>query len=321
MQPEPRPIAVVIPYYQRAPGLLRRAVESVARQEPTGRAVRVLVVDDASPLPPQGDLDGLALLHGTAIEVIAKPNGGPGSARNAGIVRAAAIGAEFVAFLDSDDWWEPPHLATALAALERAPFFFGNSTHDDVPSFSYFEGMRERTGDGSIPAAEAFAAVLAECMPHTSQVVYTLDRFPDVRFDEDMRRTGEDHLFWLTIAERGADMAYSNRILGHRGAGVSVYREALAWDSPGFIPRLLDAFHFRGLVAERFALPPPLASGNARARQEAADEIAFALARRLARGRRASALRQVAGGGPALWTALARALPRLPAIRRRMAAA
>ena len=287
--------------------------------------MRVIVVDDASPLPPGGELDDIPTPAGVSVEVIAKPNGGPGAARNAGIARAQVIGAEYVAFLDSDDWWEPDHLATALAGLERAPFFFGNSTHDEAPSFSYFEAMCARAaGDGGVIAAdEAFAVVLAECVPHTSQVVYALERFPDVRFDETMRRTGEDHLFWLTIAGRGAAMAYSNRVLGHRGAGVSVYREALAWDSDGFIPRLLDAFRFRGEVAARFRLAPRLARLNARMRLDAADQIAFVLARRLARSPRrgAEALRQASASGPALWAAVGRALPRLRSIRRRMAAA
>ncbi len=315
-----RAVAVVIPFYQRRAGLLRRAVNSVARQEGLDRPVHVLVVDDESPFSPAADLDGMALPESVSVEVLRRANGGPGAARNTGVERALELGAAHVAFLDSDDWWEPPHLATALAALADAPFYFANSTHDDVPSFSYFAGMRGRVG-GVIPAAEAFPLVLAECVPHTSQVVYSLSRFPDIRFDETMRRTGEDHLFWLTIASRGVPLAYSTRIMGHRGAGVSVYREALGWDAPGYIPRLLDAFHFRGLVASRFDLTPPLARLNARFRREAADEIAYALVRRAAKSPRrgARALAEVARGGPALWAAVAKALPRLRAIRRRVA--
>lgn len=319
--PAPGGIAVVIPFFQRRPRLLRRAVESVARQEGIGSQIYVLVVDDESPFSPLSDLEGLVLFDSISIEVLRRPNGGPGAARNTGIDRALALDCAYVAFLDSDDWWEPLHLATALSALAGdAPFYFANSTHDDVPSFSYFAGMRDRKG-GVIPAAEAFPVVLRECVPHTSQVVYSLAAFPGIRFDETMQRTGEDHLFWLTIADRGVPFAYSTRIMGHRGTGVSVYREALAWDAPGYIPRLLDAFYFRTLVALRFDLAPALAQLNARYRQEAADEIAYALVRRMVRSPRrgARALAEVTHGGAALW-AVVRALPRLPAIRRRIAA-
>lgn len=316
-------VGVVIPYYQREPGLLRRAVESVLGQTGLGEVrVTILVVDDASPLPPDTDLAGLAIPAGMAIEVVRRVNGGPGAARNTGIKAALAHGFIYLAFLDSDDWWAPPHLSTALTRLSRAPFFFGNSMHDDVPSFSYFAGMRGRPVEGVIPSEEAFATILAECVPHTSQVVYSLDTFPDVRFDETMKRTGEDHLFWLTIADRGAAMAYSTAILGQRGRGVSVYREALAWDSPAFIPRLIDAFHLRTLIARRFTLLPETARLNARERREAAEEIAFALARRLRHPRELpTALAAVTREGNGLWTAIVTALPRLSAIRRRMLAA
>jgi succinoglycan biosynthesis protein ExoW len=315
-------IGVVIPYYQRMGGLLRRAVESVLGQ--TGLAgvrVTILVVDDASPLPPGIDLTGLASSENMTIEIVPRINGGPGAARNTGIEAALAGGCTHLAFLDSDDWWEPPHLSVALAGLTHAPFFFGNSMHDEVPSFSYFDGMRGRAIEGVIHGKEAFTTMLAECVPHTSQVVYSLRDFPDVRFDETMKRTGEDHLFWLTIADRGGAMAYSTKILGQRGRGVSVYREALAWDSSAFIPRLIDAFHLRTLIAQRFVLSPDVAQINAQERRKAAEEIAFAIVRRLRRPHDLpAALTAVTREGPGLWSAILAALPSLPRIRRRMAA-
>ena len=315
-------VGVVVPYYQREPGLLRRAVGSVLAQTGlNGVLIRVLVVDDASPLPSAGDLGNTALPEGMSVEVMTRSNGGPGAARNTGIDAAVARNCTHLAFLDSDDWWEPLHLSTALAGLARAPFFFGNSMHDDVPSFSYFAGMRDRSGEGVIPAGEAFDTILAECVPHTSQVIYALRDFADIRFDETMKRTGEDHLFWLTAASRGVALAYSTAILGHRGRGVSVYREALAWDSPTFIPRLIDAFHLRTLIASRFDLSPAATRLNARERREAAEEIAFALARRIrSPGDLPAALGAITREG-GLWAAVIAALPRLPAIRRRMATA
>jgi succinoglycan biosynthesis protein ExoW len=284
--------------------------------------VTILVIDDASPLPSDADLAGLVAPDGITVEVVPRANGGPGAARNTGIKTALAYGCTYLAFLDSDDWWEPPHLSTALVGLSRAPFFFGNSMHDDVPSFSYFAGMRDRPAEGVIPAEEAFAIILAECVPHTSQVVYSLGAFPDVRFDETMKRTGEDHLFWLTIANRGSAMAWSTAILGKRGRGVSVYREALAWDSPAFIPRLIDAFHLRTLIASRFALSPKAARLNACERREAAEEIAFALVRLLRSPRELpAALAAVTHERHGLWAMIVAAIPRLLTIRRRMLAA
>jgi cellulose synthase/poly-beta-1,6-N-acetylglucosamine synthase-like glycosyltransferase len=53
----PTRIAVIIPYYQRDKGILSRAVTSVLGQElPSATTLRVIVVDDASPLAAEIDL-------------------------------------------------------------------------------------------------------------------------------------------------------------------------------------------------------------------------------------------------------------------------
>ena len=48
-------IGVVIPYFQRKPGLLNRALHSVAAQDGDHR-LRVYVVDDGSPIPAEAEL-------------------------------------------------------------------------------------------------------------------------------------------------------------------------------------------------------------------------------------------------------------------------
>ena len=47
---------------------------------------------------------------------IRRANGGPGAARNTGILAAKA---EFIAFLDSDDQWEATHLEEMREFLQR----------------------------------------------------------------------------------------------------------------------------------------------------------------------------------------------------------
>lgn len=318
----PAPVGVVIPFYQRERGLLSRAVGSVLAQVGMNRAVIIFVVDDESPLPAADDLAGIEPAPPFSLNVCRTVNAGAGAARNVGIARALAAGCAHIAFLDSDDWWAPAHLAAAMAALDsEADFYFANSMHGSVPSFSYFTMMKTRGAGagGTLHAAEALAMLLEECVPHTSQVVYTAARFPTLRFDERMRRSGEDHLFWLSVAQAGARFRYSNAIMGHRGHGISIYGEALNWDSPHYLARLLDAYHFRTLVAKRFRFDAAIAAANERHRQEAADEIAFAVVRRPAlavRHARAILWRE----GAALPLRLLRAAPRLPAIVRNVRA-
>jgi glycosyltransferase involved in cell wall biosynthesis len=109
-------ITVVIPYFQRSPGILAKALASIAAQEGCPLPIQVIVVDDASPAPVAAELAGVgAMPH--PVRVITQANGGPGAARNTGLDHAPP-GTRYLAFLDSDDEWMPDHLARAVAALE-----------------------------------------------------------------------------------------------------------------------------------------------------------------------------------------------------------
>lgn len=105
--PLPTAPAVIIPVHDRA-GLLQLALASVANQ--TLPPAEVIVVDDGS------TDDSAAVAEQFGCTVIRQPARGVSAARNRGL-RAAT--AEHVAFLDSDDEWEPGHLA-ALASAATA---------------------------------------------------------------------------------------------------------------------------------------------------------------------------------------------------------
>jgi glycosyltransferase involved in cell wall biosynthesis len=100
-------ISVVIPTYNRA-RKIATAVESVLAQ--TLRPHEVLVIDDGST---DDTAEALAPLK-DRIRYIRKPNGGASSARNLGILEARC---DWIAFLDSDDAWDPSKLAKQSACV------------------------------------------------------------------------------------------------------------------------------------------------------------------------------------------------------------
>jgi len=102
-------ISVVIPTYNRARAVVE-AVRSVLAQ--TQLPGEIIIVDDGST---DGTEEALRKLD-APISYVAKENGGVSSARNAGI-RAAR--GEWIAFLDSDDRWEPTKLERQMDFVRR----------------------------------------------------------------------------------------------------------------------------------------------------------------------------------------------------------
>jgi succinoglycan biosynthesis protein ExoW len=324
-------VAVVIPYYQREPGILRRALRSVFAQDlPANLRVKVVVVDDESPHSLAAELAGLTPREPFELVPLSRVNGGPGAARNTALDHLDPRRVRFVAFLDSDDVWFERHLATAVETLRRgATLFFANSLHDHVTSFSYFDYMsgRHDLRVGAEPVSEvisgreAFDEFVVHCIPHTSQVVYDFASHPGVRFDTSLRRTGEDQLFWIELAGRSDHVAYTTAVMGSRGEGVSIYREALSWDSANAPNRLIDGLIFRRKLSRSFEMDLERKLLSQVEEQETRDHLVFLCIRNLRRRPRNTldALLRVSREIPSFWLHLPRTFLRIPAHYRKIA--
>ncbi|MEO5917517.1 MAG: glycosyltransferase family A protein [Luteolibacter sp.] len=103
-------ISVIIPTYNRASQILG-AVGSVMAQ--TFAPFEIIVIDD-------GSTDETAEVLAPVLDqirYIKTGNGGVSAARNRGILEARG---EWIAFLDSDDTWEPSKLERQRAAISKA---------------------------------------------------------------------------------------------------------------------------------------------------------------------------------------------------------
>jgi glycosyltransferase involved in cell wall biosynthesis len=100
-------VSVVVPMRDRR-ALIVETLQSALAQ--THRPIELIVVDDGST---DGSGDLVAETFGDALQLIRlERNHGRSTARNIGCEAARG---EFVAFLDSDDLWDPPKLARQLA--------------------------------------------------------------------------------------------------------------------------------------------------------------------------------------------------------------
>lgn len=106
-------VSVVIPTYNRV-AFLAEAVHTVLAQ--TCADLELIVVDDGSTDHTAQMVEGVA---DPRVNLLAlRHSGSPARARNAGIERARG---RYIAFLDSDNLWDPSKLEDQLAALAARP--------------------------------------------------------------------------------------------------------------------------------------------------------------------------------------------------------
>jgi succinoglycan biosynthesis protein ExoW len=254
----PRRLAVIIPYFQRDAGVLRRALDSVRGQElPEGLKVHVYLADDGSPRPATREV-----LDTDGVTIVAQANAGPGAARNAALDRLWTDGgADFVAFLDSDDIWHPEHLADAIAALDAGYDFYccDNARPGDFALFSERTPVLRDGGAGLAARSTLIDArgpvrgfapralcdeIAVDYISHTSTVVVRAPLVETLRFDTELRGAGEDRMYWLELGLAGARIAVSWRCNVTCGSGVNLFFSAHDWNSAATLEKFASQLLF-----------------------------------------------------------------------------
>lgn len=105
-------VSIIVPVYN-VEKYLKRCVDSLVGQ--TLKDIEIILVDDGSPDGCPKMCDDFAAAD-SRIKVVHKPNGGLGSARNAGLEVAQG---EYVAFVDSDDYVLAETYATFVKKAEK----------------------------------------------------------------------------------------------------------------------------------------------------------------------------------------------------------
>lgn len=254
-------VAIVIPYFQKQPGILAKAVRSVLAQE-GGLDWQLVIVDDASPVPAREELAPLLAGNEARIRIVEQPNGGPAAARNTALEHVPP-GTEFVAFLDSDDEWSGDHLARALAALgDDQDFYFADLMQLDATVSAFRRAGRinpaQHPGLAARPqlhyyAGDMFNQILTGNVIGTPTVVYRFARFPDLRFRPEFVYAGEDYLFWLELSRLTQHIVFSSQVEVICGKGVNVFAGS-GWGTEHSLNRLHHEMKFKKALPRLFDL-------------------------------------------------------------------
>jgi len=243
---EARKVAVLVPYFQRRPGILANTLRAVLAQEGFDD-YQVIVVDDGAPAPARDELKTLGAGR-ERVTLIEQPNAGPGAARNTALANLPAD-TPFVAFLDSDDELEPTYLADAVHALDQGyDLFFGNSQRADIEGtrfdWSADSGASLHLTSHELLDAEralyAFQGDFFDFVVYRSNIIgpssmmYRQAVAPDVRYNERIYN-GQDRIFKLMLCQWVGPVAFSPNCYAQEGKGVNIFDNA-GWGSDRSLP-------------------------------------------------------------------------------------
>jgi len=182
-------VSVIIPTYNRAE-MLPRAIDSVLSQ--TFRNFELIVVDDGST---DRTADALAAYQDRVI-LLTRPHRGVSAARNQGLTAARG---EFIAFLDSDDYWLPEKLTVQVDFFRQHPRSFICQTEE----VWYRRGQRVNPGKKHAkPSGDIFLSSLELCLVSPSAVMIRKELFDRVGVFDESLPACEDYDLWLRIAAR-----------------------------------------------------------------------------------------------------------------------
>ncbi len=170
--------------------MVAEAIDSVLNQQ--FKAYELIVVDDGSTDETAEILAG----YKTAITVIRQANRGVSAARNKGILSAQG---DLVAFLDSDDLWEPEKLACQFKFFQNHPEALICQTEEiwirNGKRVNPKKRHRKPSGDIFLPSLEL-------CLVSPSAVMMRKTLFEKVGlFDENLPAC-EDYDLWLRVAHQ-----------------------------------------------------------------------------------------------------------------------
>jgi len=256
-------LTVIIPFYQKEAGILRRALDSVFRQ--TFQDFDIVVVDDESPYSIDLELEPLEPERRARVRVIKQKNGGPGGARNTGL-DAIPADSSFAAFLDSDDEWTPDHLQNAYDAMTRfgADCYWASIHGGD--DFYYHFGMAElKKTETAIELQDKPMVIELPEMPvvmlknwsflHLSCMVIGRPLFEKIRFEAELRLAAEDVLFFCDCVLAAKRVILCDAAGAERGEGINIFH-SIDSSSPTFLQQQLNTWVALNTLERRFVNRP-----------------------------------------------------------------
>jgi len=180
-------ISVIIPTYNRK-ALLKKAIDSVLNQ--SYQEFELIIIDDGS----TDETKELIRKYNNRVCYVFQENKGPSFARNQGIKTSKA---DYIAFLDSDDWWDKDKLKIQYELMQENKDCLISHTqeiwHKDGKIFNQKKKHKKYSGN-------IFDKCLPICAVSMSTVMIKRELFDEVGFFDESLPCCEDYDFWLRVS-------------------------------------------------------------------------------------------------------------------------
>lgn len=198
-------VSVVVPFYNRS-GFLKRLLDSVAVQ--TLPADKVYIIDNGSSLEETLKAWEIITDHIIYDKCVFTSSIGKGNANYARNLGYELADTKYVAFLDSDDWWEKEHLSSSITQLlesSKVAIYSGAIAHRVASS------VKEKSIDVN-SFDEPFSLILSPkgYLAQTSSYIVNKQALgQSVLWDEDLKRH-QDFDYFTSIFFNTSGWHYSS---------------------------------------------------------------------------------------------------------------
>lgn len=200
-------VTIIIPLYN-SESYIEKTLVSLLDQSRSD--YKVVFVDDCSDDDTVNVVNGFLTKFVDASLICLKENVGPGKARNVGV---HASKSNLIAFLDSDDIWEPDKLEIQLGVHKATRCAFSCTAF----RFGKNEIFQDRTD---------YDALLKNNVINTSSVMFDKSQV-NIEFESEYK--SEDYVAWLDVAKK-TQIQFINKVLVERREleGLSANKFAMA---------------------------------------------------------------------------------------------
>ena len=204
-------ISVIIPVY-KVEQYLDKCVESVINQ--TYKNLEIILVDDGSPDNCPKMCDEWAKKD-NRVKVIHKKNGGLSDARNVGIENATGT---YIAFLDSDDYFDPTYCKTLHNLISKnsadvASTYLNFVYENEEDAKQHEQPIIEQKDEVVVEGIEVIKLLFNPPTPYfvMAQKMYKKEIFNNLRFT--LNRLHEDDFLYYQVLAKTKKLVYTTKPL------------------------------------------------------------------------------------------------------------